>query len=200
MPPLAVAAADEHLLHAAIESTPMPPLDTGTIVDGPLHQWLTEHAGHWRTAQPVAAMADACLSGLWLLCNDLDRSHSISQSLQTAEGSYWHGLMHCREGDFDNARYWMHRVGTHGIDAPLAACIEQTPKLAQWTKTLVQSGRFQADAMVDACRIHQARSTKPFPAKEPSIDSVQPCQGLTEVAWLQWQCLFQWCWQRRLRG
>jgi hypothetical protein len=66
-------------------------------------------------------MADACLAGLWLMYDHLDKSHTISQSIDTPAGSYWHGIMHRREGDFDNAKYWFRRVGTHPIFAPLAA-------------------------------------------------------------------------------
>lgn len=56
-----------------------------------------------------------CISGLWLLAGDLDRSHSISQGIETPEGSFWHGIMHRREGDFGNAKYWFRRVGRHPV-------------------------------------------------------------------------------------
>ena len=60
-------------------------------------------------------MARACLAGLWLHHNFLDESHTISQDLATASGSYWHALMHRREADFWNSKYWFRRVGTHPI-------------------------------------------------------------------------------------
>ncbi len=65
-------------------------------------------------------MADACLAGLWLMYDHLDQSHSISQSIDTPTGSYWHAILHRREGDFDNAKYWFRRVGKHPVFAPLA--------------------------------------------------------------------------------
>lgn len=52
-------------------------------------------------------------AGLWLYVDDLDRSHTISQGMPSATGSYWHGIMHRREGDFGNSHYWFHRVGNH---------------------------------------------------------------------------------------
>ena len=65
-------------------------------------------------------MADACLAGLWLMYDHLDESHTISQSIDTPTGSYWHAIMHRREGDFGNAKYWFHRVGAHPIFPHLA--------------------------------------------------------------------------------
>lgn len=58
-------------------------------------------------------MAACCKSGLWLLYNFLHESHELSQSIHTAEGSWWHAIMHRTEGDFSNAKYWYHRVGEH---------------------------------------------------------------------------------------
>ena len=59
--------------------------------------------------------ADAIKSGLLLWNDALDASHTISQELANATGSYWHGLMHRREPDYSNAKYWFGRVGTHAI-------------------------------------------------------------------------------------
>jgi len=64
--------------------------------------------------------ARCCLSALWLLYDFLDESHAISQEIETAEGSYWHGIMHRREPDYGNAKYWFRRVGQHPIFEPLA--------------------------------------------------------------------------------
>jgi hypothetical protein len=51
---------------------------------------------------------------LWLY-GFLDESHSIAQGIDSAEGSYWHALMHRSEGDFSNSKYWYRRVGCHAI-------------------------------------------------------------------------------------
>ena len=58
-------------------------------------------------------LAACCLSGLFLLHNFLDQSHSISQEIQTREGSFWHAIMHRLEGDFWNSKYWYRKVGQH---------------------------------------------------------------------------------------
>jgi hypothetical protein len=57
---------------------------------------------------------------LWLY-GFLDESHSIAQEIDSAEGSYWHALMHRSEGDFSNSKYWYRRVGPHAIFPDLLA-------------------------------------------------------------------------------
>src|SRR5262245_21856010 len=61
-----------------------------------------------------------CLAGLWLYFDFLDESHAISQ---TAEGvpdhDFWHAIMHRREPDAGNSKYWWRRVGNHPVLAQL---------------------------------------------------------------------------------
>ena len=60
-----------------------------------------------------ADMARACLAGLWLRFDFLDESHKLSQEIETPTGSFWHAIVHRREGDFGNSTYWWRRVGNH---------------------------------------------------------------------------------------
>jgi hypothetical protein len=57
----------------------------------------------------------AMKSGLLLWNDALNDSHDVSQELGNNTGSYWHGIMHRREPDYSNAKYWFGRVGTHPI-------------------------------------------------------------------------------------
>ena len=65
--------------------------------------------------------ADGLLAGLWLYFDWLDESHRISQSIETPTGSFWHAIMHRREGDFSNSKYWYARCGNHPALPAMAA-------------------------------------------------------------------------------
>jgi hypothetical protein len=64
---------------------------------------------------PSARSAKEALSGLYLRLGYWEKSHEISQELNTVEGSYWHGIAHRLEPDYGNAGYWFRRVGQHPI-------------------------------------------------------------------------------------
>jgi hypothetical protein len=64
--------------------------------------------------------AMGCLSGLWLYHDFLDESHTISQDLSSWIGSYWHGIMHRREPDASNAKYWFRQVPANPVFEALA--------------------------------------------------------------------------------
>ena len=76
---------------------------------------------------PVAnrEMAMCCLAGLWLGHDFLDESHQLSQGIGTPSGSYWHGIMHRREPDFSNAKYWFRRIGHHPTFPSLCAAARE---------------------------------------------------------------------------
>ncbi len=65
------------------------------------------------TANQAIASRPALMAGLWLYVDELDRSHTHSQAMPDATGSFWHGIMHRREGDFGNSRYWFSKAGRH---------------------------------------------------------------------------------------
>lgn len=48
---------------------------------------------------------------LWYAVDDLQRAHAVFQEESGFLGSYCHGMMHRREGDFWNANYWFRAAG-----------------------------------------------------------------------------------------
>ncbi|MBS1724501.1 MAG: hypothetical protein JSS66_16280 [Armatimonadetes bacterium] len=54
-------------------------------------------------------------AGIWLYVDELEPSHKLSQSMVSQTGSFWHAIMHRREGDFANSLYWYRNAGHHPV-------------------------------------------------------------------------------------
>lgn len=81
-----------------------------------------------------AKMFPLVRAALFYLHDAIDESHRIAQEAASDTGSYWHGMIHRREGDFDNARYWFRRTGSHPAFAELhLAAAEFSPLMAKQT-------------------------------------------------------------------
>lgn len=134
-------------------------------------------------------LALACLAGLWLYHNFLDESHAISQDLDTVEGSYWHGILHRREPDFGNAKYWFRRVRGHAIFAELgqtAAAIATEEGTPPGSEFLLR--HWDASDFVDLC---EAAARGPAP-----LDHL--CRRIQQR---EWELLFAFCHERAfIRG
>jgi hypothetical protein len=74
---------------------------------------LKTHAA--RGLFPSGKSPEGAWAGLWLYFSCLDEAHAAAQDLDTVEGSFWHGILHRREPDPDNAAYWFGRVGQHPV-------------------------------------------------------------------------------------
>ena len=110
--------------------------------------------------------AEAIKSGLLLWNDALDESHNISQGLDNQTGSYWHGIMHRREPDYSNSKYWFHRVGTHPIFPELREraleLFEETPNpsdaLADIGQTIASQESWDAYQLIDWCEAAEGDS------------------------------------------
>jgi hypothetical protein len=127
------------------------------------------------------ALAAACRAGLWLFFDFLDEAHTISQELHTPEGSAWHAILHRREPDYDNAKYWFRHLGEHAIFEPLrieaAKLAADAPSPAAYLRT---QKRWDPFAFVDLCEVNAAEDA---PAHEL-------CRHIQHV---EWQLLFDHC-------
>jgi hypothetical protein len=133
-------------------------------------------------------MARCCLAGLWLYHDCLDESHALSQEIDTTTGSYWHGLMHRREPDYGNSKYWFRRVGTHPVFADLVgvACEAAKKESQSSSAFLAKQSAWDPFKFIDLC---EAAST-----------GRAPCEQLCrEVQQREWELLFDYCYHQALR-
>ncbi len=141
------------------------------------------------TSTNLPPLTPCAISGLWLLAGELDRSHDISQAIDSPTGLYWHGIMHRREGDFSNAKYWMRRAAGHPVIAELANYIDVTARAGALASLAPQTSRTRtaqsltepdnlAASLIDQCKL--------------AVDS-QPelVSDLQLICWWEWQLLFQ---------
>jgi hypothetical protein len=128
------------------------------------------------------ALASASMAGLWLFHDFLDESHNISQDLHTAEGSFWHAILHRREPDYWNAKYWFRRVGPHPIGESLRAASIQLDHERVWPALHI-SNKWDATAFVDLCEKHA----------DPNSSGHDFCRKVQQA---EWNLLFEYCHDR----
>lgn len=103
------------------------------------------------------------IRALLLLWHDhLDASHTISQDIETSDGSFVHAIMHRREPDYWNAKYWWRRVGLHRTFPEIGLRITES-LLARGAEDLVAQllpdGGWHPEVFVDLCE-QAARSSR----------------------------------------
>ena len=123
-------------------------------------------------------MAQCVRSGLLLRAEQFDASHDICQGIKTAEGSYWHGILHRREPDASNAKYWFRNVGDHPVWVELA---EQIPGDlgSDDAQLILADSAWDPFHFVDLCAASSARA-------EPSTPSLERAQELELALLLEW--------------
>jgi hypothetical protein len=122
---------------------------------------------------PNASAPEAALAGLYLYFSCWEEAHAHAQDIETAEGSYWHAIVHRQEPDAFNAGYWFRRVGAHPIFPAL-----RDRAAAQGLEV---ADRWDPFAFVDICaRVRSAPGSK----LEESARAVQL---------FEWQLLFDYC-------
>jgi len=106
----------------------------------------------------ISSVRQQLIRSLVLLWHDhLDASHTISQGIKNADGSFVHAIMHRREPDAWNSKYWWRRVGEHPVFPEIAKQVgellarSRRREEADLAKCLLPGGNWDAAAFTDAC-------------------------------------------------
>lgn len=113
------------------------------------------------------------MAGLYLYFSCWDDAHRLAQDIDTAEGSYWHGIVHRQEPDPGNAAYWFRRVGAHAI---FPALRERAVSLG-----MPLGARWDPLAFIEICE--RARRQTGSELEKQAL----------QVQLAEWQLLFDYC-------
>jgi hypothetical protein len=153
------------------------PLALGTCSNQEAARQLRKETA--RNLFPQAHAAEAAMAGLWLYFSCLDESHSVSQEIHTADGSFWHGIMHRQEPDAGNSAYWFRRVGKHPVFPALAEEASAILERHRDVKCRVDPG-WDPFRFIDFCG--EARS------QGGAME-----RAALEIQRAEWQLLFDFC-------
>jgi len=104
----------EHVLRPLFNALPVNKAMDHLVVNG---HGANEHAPLLEAILQDPALQDkpSLVAGLWLYVDDLEKAHEASQEVHRPSGSFWHAIMHRREGDFGNSHYWLKKIGQHPV-------------------------------------------------------------------------------------
>ena len=125
------------------------------------------------------------LAGLYLYFSCRDEAHEVAQADASAEGSYWHAIVHRQEPDAGNSSYWFHRVGSHPV---FPALLERARAIeaAHPGTNLNLSEAWDPIGFIGICERARRRPQSELEA------------AALEVQRAEWQLLFDYCAGRSL--
>lgn len=160
-------------------------LDAGTSVDANYAKLAKCSAGELFPETNNLVCAECCVSALWLFNNYLDESHTISQSIHEPMGSYLHGIMHRREGDFSNAKYWFNRAGDSEAVVLMTDSMSTEIGLSE---RFSDGGRFSPIKFVD---VVEAQTLNGSSSSTNELSELK----LNKISFLELLSVFDWCFE-----
>jgi hypothetical protein len=117
--------------------------------------------------------------GLLYALDAIQEAHAIFQDAKGDLGSYWHGMIHRREGDFDNARYWFRRSGILPVFSELHSAASQSSAL------MARQSNWDPYVFTGECE--QAR-----------FGETEGLNGLVALQRVEFEVVFDYCWRKSI--
>lgn len=153
--------------------------------------WLSDLLTEIDQPREVGSASDwtAVVAGILQMHDFLELSHQYSQSIEgrgrNRAGDYWHGIMHRREPDASNAKYWFRRVGHHPVQDRLTEPARELLQAAsidgQWLQRICGQGWSPFD-FIDFCESARRQA-------EPDLTRVAE-----QIQWIEMLLLLQQTW------
>ena len=127
-------------------------------------------------------LALCALAGTWLWFDHEPRAHTLVQGHSDGTGALWHAILHRREGDFSNAKYWLRQVGTHPAYPAIAARVSGMLHDLPADKSLLRlaASSWEPASFVDFVADVERSSD---PSRRRLAVEIQQCE---------WRTLFEW--------
>jgi hypothetical protein len=124
--------------------------------------------------------AEAALGGLFLYFSCGQDGHEIVQNVESAEGSFWHAIVHRQEPDAGNSAYWFRQTGPHPVFEKLAGAAEEIA--GQYPGAKIRRGpAWDPFWFIEFCE--KARLQPGSAAENAAL----------EIQRAEWQLLFDYC-------
>ncbi len=152
---MVVSTQDRRTAFWRLLSTPEPPhLDQGSRAGVLPADEIREIVGRLDVGPSLTEGGRGTLGAVALLYHDHhNEAHDLVQDLTDSDGCLVHAILHRREPDFWNARYWFRRAGDHPVYRVVMDRLPAggAPEVAAMRRRLTLAGTLDADGLVDAC-------------------------------------------------
>jgi|GEM_PF-1361374 len=119
---------------------------------------------------------------LYLAFDCFDEAHNIAQDHEGTLGNWIHAIVHRREPDSGNSKYWYARVEAPakvygGIGGEVSQLLQDhpVPELEPLAKKIAKSKSWEPEAFVDLC--------EKFRDKDPHSEAYQTLARIQEIEW-----------------